>query len=393
LSRISLTLTLALTLSCILPLSATTAASIPFSTKWATRLWQTEIGTAGSAIIAREPSGWGQAWVFLSGLRPSTHYYMAVREGTCSALGARIAYDASPQTDSTGTLDWALNALTPSQMRTIQSAAHFSIVVGSARRCATFPTPATSCAARSAPSPWKDLILVYPETAITYRAADGTDTNFAAAFTTVELDQLQSDAAAMSAMASAWSGGATSLRATVTVVDHALHSVTPQGTGGGYAVTENDIRTDLNRYAPIGRFDNVTVVWKAPSGAGTTMPLWAWSTSGGCVSVHVNSTGFTTLAVTDVAAPIIDELLHLWLETVVGYYSHFGFRPIPNLDAFGNGAYTYDPVNGWASFYQAFMTGSVVDAQGKSLGGIRKAMWASGTPTTRPVGCYWFHDP
>jgi hypothetical protein len=180
---------------------------------------------------------------------------------------------------------------------------------------------------------------------------------------------------------------------TVTIVDHALRSVSPQGTGGGYAVTENDIRTDLNRYAPIGRFDNVTVVWKAPSSASTTMPLWAWGTSGGCVSVHVNSTGFTTLAVTDVAAPIIDELLHLWLETVVGYYSHFGFRPIPNLDAFGNGAYTYDPVNGWASFYQAFMTGSVVDAQGKSLGGITKAMWASGTPTTRPVGCYWFHDP
>jgi hypothetical protein len=388
-----LVLTVSLTLAFILPVSATAAASLPFSAKWATRLWQTEIGTAGSAIIAREPSGWGQAWVFLSGLRPSTHYYMAVRGGTCGALGTVIAYDGTPQTDSTGTLNWDLNALTPAQMRTIQNAVHVSIVVGSTRRCATFPAPATSCAARASPAPWKDLILVYPETAITYRAADGTDTSLAAAFTSAELDQLQSDAAAMPALASAWSGGATSLRVTVTVVDHALRSVSPQGTGGGYAVTENDIRTDLNAFAPIGRYDNVTVVWKASTGASTEMPLWGWGTAGSCVSVHVNSTGFTTLAVTDVAAPITGELLHLWLETAAGYYSHFGFLPMPDVNAIDNRAYTYDPVNGWASFYQAFMTGSVVDAQGKPLGGITKAMWASGTPTTRPVGCYWFHDP
>jgi hypothetical protein len=164
-------------------------------------------------------------------------------------------------------------------------------------------------------------------------------------------------------------------------------------TGGGYAATENDVRTDLNAFASIGRYDNVTVVWKAPTGASTAMPLWGWGTAGGCVSVHVNSTGFTTLAVTDVAAPITGELLHLWLETAAGYDSHFGFLPMPDLNAIDNGAYTHDPVNGWASFYQAFMTGRVVDARGKPLGGITKAMWASGTPTTRPVGCYWFHDP
>ena len=381
-------------LSALLDVLLTPApAAAAFSTKWATRVWETEIGTAGPVIIALEPSGWGQAWVGLTGLRPSTRYSIALYQGTCAALGSRIAYDRTSTTMDDGTLDWDLNALTPAQMRAIKAAPHVSIAVGSSRRCATFPASSTSCAVRSSPAPWKDLVLVYPGTAVTYRTADGSNATLAASFSAAELDQIRASVAAAPGLASTWSGGTAALRVSVVVVDHALRSVTAQGTAGAYVVTENDIRADLNRYAPIGRYDNVTVIWKASPDAATLSPLSTWGTSGSCVSIHVNSTGFTTLPVTDVAAPLTTEMLHLWLESVAGYYAHFGYGPIPDLNAFGAGGYAYDPTSGWAGFYSAFMTGRVVDAQGAALGGISRTTWASGTPVTRPVGCYWFHDP
>lgn len=153
---------------------------------------------------------------------------------------------------------------------------------------------------------------------------------------------------------------------------------------GYYWVSPEDIRPELDQFAPTGTYDSVFVYWPMLNlSTGAMIPSWGWGLS---LSPSPWSNGATYATVGNgmeewwlsPTGDLGEIWLHEWLHGVCGYYSTSGY-PMPNGDADGGGSHQYEPspTDGWSAYYHDLMTGNVLD--NGILTGVTASAWQTGS--------------
>jgi hypothetical protein len=210
--------------------------------------------------------------------------------------------------------------------------------------------------------------------------------------TKTEIKQMQAAAQMIPASVKAWSHGFTSSTLTVSVAPNPLRTVHPYVNPGTVMVTADDARPELDRLAAAGTFDSVLLIWKTWSAA-QDLKLPYWGLSEGLDQKTGAEIGSATFIKTDIVTPWYEQvLIHEWLHGVVDYYARTVGYSGPEPDDGGKDGYkaklTREKLsfwNDWAQFYSDLMTGRVHTADGKTLGGITKALWQSGSSTSKSL--------
>jgi hypothetical protein len=154
----------------------------------------------------------------------------------------------------------------------------------------------------------------------------------------------------------------------------------------GYWVSPDDVRPELNQYAPPGAFDSIEIFWQA-SDPQTSQSIpsagWGWgmgpsaSANGSTYATVFNLSWWWTLD------PCNGEVfLHEWLHGVTGFYMslHFPFPP-GDLHGAEQAGYVQDPNGCWTTWLRDYMRGRVY-VNGIPTG-ISKAAWDSGSVLSR----------
>jgi hypothetical protein len=155
-----------------------------------------------------------------------------------------------------------------------------------------------------------------------------------------------------------------------------------QLSGNNYCLSDQDIQTELNLYAPKGKYDSVHVVWN-------NGPIDAYFGLGGSF-VNSGTTTFSSFIVaqeyfwTGLGENFGEPFLHEWLHGVCRFYASLGY-PMPAYDADGatQHGYTKSPTDGWMGYYRDIMRGQVWEPALSRYTGITNEAWGSGTPNSQ----------
>ena len=130
----------------------TAAATV--AAKWGTHIEVGGVRPQGSATLYAYTSGTGALGLRLTGLKPSTMYWVGLYFGTCSRLGARVVVLPTVTSTMSGTVTRGLTlgrALT-TRLRTLLRG-RLSVAIGSVRRCGTLAPLSLSPSPTPTPSP------------------------------------------------------------------------------------------------------------------------------------------------------------------------------------------------------------------------------------------------
>ena len=153
--------------------------------------------------------------------------------------------------------------------------------------------------------------------------------------------------------------------------DHALTSLTRESSSRFWP-SPDDIRSDLDEFAPPGKYDSIFVFWPQRNlKNGTAVPCDAWGlaigaskwTNGATYAAIANAPSF---AWTNEARG--EVWLHEWLHGVCAHFAQRG-HVMPERDADGGELHGYfrSPTAGWTDYYRDLMSGKVLE-EGKRLG-------------------------
>ena len=382
-----------------LPASPVEAASLyPVKTAW-----EAHLATGGAVTLALSATArkGGTVDLALNGLTPRQSMKVTFFAGTCAKPGATIINLANLSSANPSYYGgYRLTATAFGLLTARLKKGSLSVRIGSAQRCGTFAKP-VNCQARamSAPFVWKLALLLYPNTAVTYRALDGSSVSLTSAMTPDEIGVVQSAAQNMATLASQWSDGAVQLEVSVLPIDHPLTALTKRDANpavNSYAIAQTDITADLRALAPDGTYDSLIAVWKPWNEQGQAVPTDYWGLGTGPSADSDNST-FATLILGNAAVwgqPGLngEVMMHEWLHGIVDYYHAMTGQAIPSPD--DRAADGYEPLTiaaggSQARFDHDILTAQVVNqATGEALGGITAAMWGSGSPRLRSSACY-----
>jgi hypothetical protein len=148
--------------------------------------------------------------------------------------------------------------------------------------------------------------------------------------------------------------------------------------GNMYWLSPDDVKADLAKYAPPGKFDAVHVVWHN----GT---IDAYFGLGGIFINNGKTTFDSVIAGKDYfwkgGTYRGQVFLHEWLHAVTWYYSQHGYvMPDGGPDGGGSHGYKEDPDMGWMLFYRDLMQGKVWEPKTARYTGITAAAWGLGPP-------------
>jgi hypothetical protein len=137
------------------------STSTPDSTAAATVLakWQARVEVAsrsqGTATLYNFVGGNGSLSIRLTGLRPTTAYWVAIYRGRCANLGSRVLLLRAVTSTTSGGVarSLALTETTMSRLRTLLRTGTLSVAIGSVRRCGTLARVSLSPAPTPTPSP------------------------------------------------------------------------------------------------------------------------------------------------------------------------------------------------------------------------------------------------
>jgi hypothetical protein len=348
-------------------------------------VWRVQVGRLGPAVIT-SLAGEAQLSVDFHGLEPSARFAIALRNGACGTGGATIAQWAGVASDEAGRLGHDYGA-TASEGSSLFSGATISISVEPGDQCATLAAP-QSCAAAKARQTWRDLVLIYPSTSVTYTRPDGTRTPFTASFSPEELSTVRSDAMSLPGRVSSMSQGEVAMDVSVVIADHplrSLSSISAPVIGRGYVVGVADVREDLDRFAPIGTFDVVTVVAKGWNDQ-EAVPFFSWGIAYS-PTLETNDAGLTSVvSVSRSSGAPGYVMIHEWLHIVVDDLRDAGYS-LPSVDQYAGGEWGPPDEARDTAAITSYMRGQVTDGQGKALGGLTSDLWQFATPTVRPREC------
>lgn len=255
--------------------------------------------------------------------------------------------------------------------------------------CSLFVGLSTPVIAQDSPAPtdkqsaiWNVLLLVYPNIDADYTDTDGTSRHLIYTMSAAEVEDGVHAFRQYPAIAHDLSDQETFVTYRIVYVDRPITSLSPLG-NDSYWPSPDDVRTELDRYAPPGSlYDSVFVLWpQANLTTGQQIPCYGWGLALGASSW---SNGATYAVVSNAETwtwqvPTVGEVwLHEWLHGVARYYIDQGYR-LPEKDADGGGwhGYTASPETGWSSYYRDLMTEQVMEDGVPT--GIPAAAWRDGS--------------
>jgi hypothetical protein len=227
---------------------------------------------------------------------------------------------------------------------------------------------------------WKGVVLIYPETDVTYKRSDGSTYHLQATMSSSMKNLVLDTLSRFHRSVYNWSGGLAALDLDIVTVPHAITSLDTLGTYT-YWVGPRSVEKDIDTYAPAGKYDSVFVIWehkdssdeKVPVGGwGLTLPPGSWANGAGYSSVITPSYEWWW---TDATYPE-EVFVHEWMHQVIYFHENAGRL---TFDLHAGESYGYSKTNGtWKAWLSDVMQGKVWD--GNEYIGVTPELWAIGTP-------------
>ena len=160
--------------------------------------------------------------------------------------------------------------------------------------------------------------------------------------------------------------------------DHPLKSLTRESPSRFWP-SPDDVRSDLNDFAPAGKYDSIFIFWpQRDLKNGTAVPCDAW---GLAVGANDWTNGATYAAIANAPSSAWrneargEVWLHEWLHGVCAHFAQLG-HVMPERDADGGELHVYvrSSTAGWIEYYRDLMNGNVLE-DGKRFG-IPSDAWA-----------------
>jgi hypothetical protein len=234
------------------------------------------------------------------------------------------------------------------------------------------------------PATWKGLLMIYRETDVTFTRSDGSTYRLRATMADKMYNLSRDVVNKFVKSAGNWSDQYTAMDLTIIDVPRTLDRIEPMG-GGKYWVAPKSVKSDMDKYAPTGKYDSIFVLWEAKDSKGVRVPTGGWGLSTAPGS-WANGAGFTSIHTPaeywwwDVKYPQ-EVFVHEWLHQVL--FFHENAKRL-KLDLHANEQYGYKSVDGtYKAWLSDVMRGRVKD--GSKYIGLSYEIWRAGTPT-RPNG-------
>ena len=217
---------------------------------------------------------------------------------------------------------------------------------------------------------WKPLLLVYRELDVRL-PVDSRKRRFHHVASEQEVADALDSFAGFPQLVSELTRGKAGIEYEIVRPDHALTSLTRESSSRFWP-SPYDIRSDLDEFAPLGKYDSIFVFWPQRDLKNETgVPCDAWGlaigaskwTNGATYAAIANAPSF---AWTNEAPG--EVWLHEWLHGVCAHFAQRG-HVMPERDADGGELHGYvrSPTAGWTDYYRDLMSGNVLEG-GKRFG-------------------------
>ena len=245
---------------------------------------------------------------------------------------------------------------------------------------------------------WNVLFLVYQSIDVNYTDGSGVQKQFQMTIPKDEFTHAITSIYDFPSLSYNLSENNVYTRFDTIIINTPIQRLSPIGSLG-YWLSPEDIKEDINTFAPVGRYDSIIAYWPGrnfQTGEGVANGYWGLG-----MMKNSASNGATFASIANAAIywwgnpPRAGQVfLHEWLHGVCPFYSDKGFR-MPSGDADGGGMHGYsdDPKTGYSMYYHDLMTGKVGDSG--VLTGITPAAWQSGSITGKQetfFADYFFND-
>jgi hypothetical protein len=223
---------------------------------------------------------------------------------------------------------------------------------------------------------WRSLLLVYRE--LDVRLSVGRDSvepqqraHFHHIASERELNDALDSFAGFPQLVFELTNGRAEIKHEIVKVDHALTSLTRESPSRFWPSPE-DIRSELDEFAPPGKNDSIFVFWPQRNlKNGTGVPCDAWGLAMGASKL---TNGATYAAIANAPSSAWENeargevWLHEWLHGVCAHFAQHG-HVMPERDADGGELHGYvrSPTTGWIEYYRDLMNGNVLEG-GERLG-------------------------
>jgi hypothetical protein len=215
-------------------------------------------------------------------------------------------------------------------------------------------------------STWRSLLLIYP--AIRVRVADptGQPLQFDCSLSEAELIDATESFKQFPSLVDELTLGQAKIQSDIQIAARELTSLTETGKGM-YWPSPDDTRQEIDRLAPVGRFESMFVFWPQQNLIDHSfVPCAGWGLG---MAASDWSNGATYAAVGSAESwvwriPVIGEVwLHEWLHGVCAYFAGLGHK-MPDGDADGGARHGYvqSPISGWTDYYRDLMRCNVLDS-------------------------------
>lgn len=237
---------------------------------------------------------------------------------------------------------------------------------------------------------YKHLLLLYPNSDISYYQ-DGAGRQYTGSLTSSHQEAIVDSFKNIPYLTIDQSGNTVFSSLDIKVIGRALTTISPIF-DHSYWVEPGDIQSDLDSYAPEGRYDSVHVVWNSGP-----MASEYWGLGGMLLGMGPKKTTYSCLIAgaewwwvdaNAVQANIGGVFLHEWLHGVCAFYRSLGYA-MPERDADGAElhGYTNTTPEGWAPYYRDLMQGKVWEPSLGRYTGIGPRVWNDNS-TSRHHGVY-----
>ena len=224
---------------------------------------------------------------------------------------------------------------------------------------------------------WRALLIVYRELKVSLPDGRWRKRRFHHVAKEEEAADAIESFRAFAGLVAELTSGVARIEANIVEAGVPLTSLT-QETGGYFWPSPDDVRNELDAFAPAGSYESIFVFWPQNDfKKETTIPCRGWGLGMGAS----NSSNGATYAV-DANAPSAmwrgeapgEVWLHEWLHGVCHHFQSKG-HSMPERDADGAELHDYvrSPTQGWTQYYRDLMTGQVSENGGRL--GIPLAAW------------------
>jgi hypothetical protein len=161
--------------------------------------------------------------------------------------------------------------------------------------------------------------------------------------------------------------------ADVVVSDIPLTSVSPAPKG--FWVTPGDVKEDIKKYVPVGKYDSIFIYWKPGEISGG----FGWAIG---PTPAARYCGYTCVAFMEPEHwkrknETTEVFIHEWLHQLEAFYGARGVQ-LPKGKLHGAQNYGFKGKNGWKDWYKAFMNGTIKEHD-KTFSGLGENAWKHGT--------------